>query len=94
MKKYLVLFLLCVSTVCFAQEAPPGVVISHLPGNSGKYIGSPSICILPNGDYVASHDEFGPKSTEWRSAITRIFSSTDKGANWKEISVINGLFPR
>jgi len=92
MNKYISLFLFCASFVCYAQETPPGVVISHLPGNGGKYIGSPSICILPNGDYVASHDEFGPSSNEWRSGITRIFHSSDKGSNWKEIAVINGLF--
>ena len=92
MKKYILLFFFCVTIVCFAQETPPGVVISHLPANGGKYVGSPSICILPNGDYVASHDEFGPASNEWRSAVTRIFHSSDKGVSWKEISVINGLF--
>ena len=30
----------------------PGVVIDHSPKSSGKYIGSPSIAILPNGDYL------------------------------------------
>ena len=88
----LALFLFCFSTVNFAQQNPPGVIISHLPGNGGKYVGSPSICILPNGDYVASHDEFGPQSNEWRSAVNRIFTSSDKGASWKEISKIQGLF--
>ena len=73
MKRFLILFLLFVSTVCYAQETPPGVIISHLPASGGKYVGSPSICILPDGGYVASHDEFGPSSNEWRSAVTRIF---------------------
>jgi len=31
-------------------------------------------------------------SNEWQSAITRIFTSSDKGVSWKEISVIQGLF--
>ena len=86
--------LFCISTVCFSQESPtpPGTVINHYPGNGGKYLGSPSISILPNGDYVVSHDEYGPESTEFRSAVTHIFTSSDKGANWKEISVIQGLF--
>lgn len=77
-----------------AQEKihPPGVVINHIPQSTGKYIGSPSICILPNGDYVASHDEFGPKSTEFRSAITHIFTSSDKGITWRKISTIDGQF--
>ena len=92
MKKFISLFLLCVSTVCNAENSPPCVIVNHFPGNSGKYVGSPSLCILPNGDYVASHDEFGPESTEFRSAVTHIFSSSDQGSSWKEISVIQGLF--
>lgn len=70
----------------------PGVIITHSPASSGKYIGSPSLAILPNGDYVASHDFFGPKSTEHTSAISRIFKSSDKGKTWKQISEIDGQF--
>ncbi len=81
-----------ISVFCRAQDTPPGIVVDHLPKTTGKYIGSPSICILPNGNYVASHDEFGPKSSEFQSAVTKIFRSSDKGLTWKEISVINGLF--
>ena len=87
-----ILLILCVSTVCFSQETHPGVIINHFPKSSGKFIGSPSICILPNGDYVASHDEFGPESNEFRSAVSHIFNSSDKGISWKEVSVMRGLF--
>ncbi len=41
----------------------PGVVIDHSPARTGQYIGSPSIAILPDGSYVASHDLFGAGST-------------------------------
>lgn len=74
------------------KEHPPGIVINHIPKSAEKYIGSPSICVLPNGDYVASHDEFGPKSTEFRSAITHIFTSSDKGNTWEKIATIDGQF--
>lgn len=70
----------------------PGHVIDHSPASSGIYIGSPSIAVLPNGDYVASHDEFGPKSAEHKSAITHIFRSTDRGETWDRISTIDGAF--
>jgi hypothetical protein len=70
----------------------PGVVIDHTPASSGIYIGSPSLAVLPNGDYVASHDEFGPKSTELSRAVSHIFQSHDRGANWKKISTIDGAF--
>ena len=93
LRTLIVAFCLCVSTVCFAQTPPPGVIISHIPaGNGGLYIGSPSICILPNGDYVASHDEFGTQSAEMHRAVTHVFRSSDRGVTWEKISVIHGLF--
>lgn len=70
----------------------PGVVITHSPAASGQYIGSPSLAILPNGDYVASHDFFGPKSTEHTSAVSRIFGSSDKGTTWRQLAEIDGQF--
>ncbi len=78
-----------------SPQAPaqvPGVVIDHSPKSSGIYIGSPSIAILPGGDYVASHDEFGPKSTERQRAITRVFRSSDKGKTWTHAGDILGQF--
>ena len=70
----------------------PGVVIDHSPVASGIYIGSPSLAVLPDGVYVASHDEFGPKSTELSRAVSHIFQSRDRGANWKKIATIEGAF--
>ncbi len=70
----------------------PGVVIDHSPASSGQYVGSPSIALLPNGDYVASHDLFGPKSSEHTSAITAVFRSEDRGENWKRVAQIDGAF--
>ncbi len=70
----------------------PGTVIDHLPASGKTYIGSPSVCILQNGDYLASHDCFGPASTEHTQALTFIFRSSDKGRSWKKISEINGQF--
>jgi len=70
----------------------PGVVVDHIPAKSGIYIGSPSICILPNGDYIASHDHFGPESNEHEQALTSVFRSTNKGRSWEKISEIHGQF--
>src|SRR5215204_4691917 len=41
----------------------PGVVIDHQPASTGIYIGSPSITVLENGDYIAKHDEIGVAAT-------------------------------
>ncbi|MGO3807331.1 MAG: sialidase family protein [Sphingobacterium sp.] len=81
----------CLPVVLFAQGVPGNVVV-HEPATSRKYIGSPSLAILPNGDYVASHDFFGPESSEWQQAVTRIFISKDKGKKWKQVNTIHGAF--
>jgi formylglycine-generating enzyme len=70
----------------------PGVVIDHSPAGSGKYIGSPSIAILPGGDYVAVHDLFGPKSNENVSAVTCVFRSRDRGKTWRHACDVQGAF--
>lgn len=70
----------------------PGTVINHEAASAGKYIGSPGICIMPGGDYIASHDFFGPESDEFGKATTVVYISTDKGKNWARISEIKGQF--
>lgn len=70
----------------------PGVVVDYLPASSKTFIGSPSIVILSNGDYVASHDFFGPATTEHQEALTAVFRSSDKGKSWHKISEIKGQF--
>lgn len=65
-----------------AAVQPPGVVVDHQPASTHQYIGSPSIAILPNGDYVASHDFFGKGSTSTVSAVSRVFRSADRGHTW------------
>lgn len=84
------------SLMGFAQRKKtpevPGKVVAYMPGSEKQYIGSPSLCRLPDGDYLASHDFFGPKSTEHTSAISRVYRSADKGKTWKQIAEINGQF--
>lgn len=74
------------------HAAPPGTVIDYSPASSGLYIGSPSIVILPNGDYLASHDFFGPKSREFESPTTVVFSSGDRGESWRKVATLKSLF--
>ena len=70
----------------------PGVVIDHSPAATGLYIGSPSIAVLPDGDYVASHDFFGPQSDEFKRARSAVFRSHDRGRSWHKVSEIHGAF--
>jgi hypothetical protein len=70
-----------------AQAAPPGVVLAHSPAKSRQYIGSPGLAILPSGEYVASHDLFGPGSTKDQ---THVYASTDRGKTWAKRAEIKG----
>jgi hypothetical protein len=89
----LILFspVLAVPSVSQSSEVP-GIIINHVKASDGKYIGSPGICVLKDGSYIASHDYFGPQSSEYSKATTLIFKSSDKGKTWKRISEINGQF--
>ncbi len=59
---------------------------------SGLYIGSPSIAILEDGVYVASHDFFGPGSREHERGGTVIYRSENRGITWKQSAAIEGAF--
>jgi hypothetical protein len=70
----------------------PGVVVSHSPASSGIYLSSPSLIILPNGRYVATCDEFGPGSSEKTAAVTRVFTSRDRGRTWQALPKVTPAF--
>ncbi|MFD1628467.1 exo-alpha-sialidase [Pseudopedobacter beijingensis] len=80
----------------FSQSADyknvPGTVIAYREADGGQYIGSPGICILPNGNYIATHDLFGKQSTEFTSAISKVYLSVNKGKSWKEVATLEGQF--
>ena len=84
----------CLSVRAAEKPFPdvPGVVIAHSPAASGIFIGSPSLAVLPNGDYAASHDEFGPESSEHTAAVSHVFRSQDRGASWRRIATVRGQF--
>jgi hypothetical protein len=75
-----------------AVAPPPGIVIHHSPRTSGLYIGSPSLCVLPDGSYLASHDLFGPASKEHHLASGRLYRSGDRGETWSHVRDFEGFF--
>ncbi|MCU0455742.1 MAG: glycoside hydrolase [Bacteroidales bacterium] len=87
-----ILILICIYRLDSQESKVPGIVINYIPASTKVYIGSPSICILPDGTYLASHDHFGPVTIEHERALTTVFSSTDRGKSWNRISEINGQF--
>lgn len=67
----------------------PGVIIDHVPAATRQYVGSPSLVVLPNGVYIASHDVFGPGGT---SDHTVLFASSNQGTKWEKRAEISGQF--
>lgn len=76
-------------TVEVMYPPPPGIVISRSPDPQRVYVGSPSLAILPDGAYVASHDWFGSGTS---SDTTAVFVSHNRGLNWEPVAEIRGQF--
>lgn len=70
------------------QTPPPGVIIDKSPDFQRIHVGSPSMEILPDGTYVASHDWFG--SAYGDKKVTVVFQSKDRGATWHKIGEFAG----
>ncbi|HEY9248653.1 MAG TPA: sialidase family protein [Rariglobus sp.] len=83
---------LCTDAIVPNPGDPLRRVINHLQPDTGEYIGSPSIALLPDGALVVSHDFFGPRTTEHTSAVTWIFRSEDRGATWRRTARIEPAF--
>lgn len=75
------------TVVAWAADPVPGVVVDYSAAKTRQYVGSPGLAILPSGGYVASHDWFGPGST---NDTTVVFGSSDKGATWTKLAEVKG----
>ena len=64
----------------------PGTPIHHVAAATRRYVGCPSIVVLPSGSYVASHSYFGHGATNIDSFVYR---SDDRGATWRRIAEIH-----
>ncbi|NTZ05942.1 exo-alpha-sialidase [Burkholderia metallica] len=81
----------CATTAANADAVPvpPGEVIAHSPAATRVYLGSPSLALLPNGDYVASFDTFGAAAAPNRVSV---FTSHDKGATWSRLADVRDQY--
>jgi hypothetical protein len=77
----------------------PGVVVHRLPVPSladrlaGRaiYTASPSIAVLPSGEYVITDNLFGPRSGAERSGTTHVFRSRNRGLHWEQLAVLRDM---
>ncbi len=65
-------------------DNPPGTVIDASRAPKSLFLGAPSMEILPDGTYIASHDWFGLPATP----STAFFESKDRGEHWEKIAEI------
>ena len=69
-----------------------GVVVAHSPASTRVYLGSPGICILPDGTYLAKCDLFGPGAPRENGPVSQVFRSSDRGETWEPLCELQGLF--
>ena len=65
----------------------PGAVVDYSPNSATVYVGCPSIAIMPDGSYRASHSWFGGGTSNNQTVV---FSSYDDGKTWKTLAQITG----
>ena len=81
------ILLLSLTAAAVEASEPPGVVIDTSPDFDRVYVGCPSIAVLPDGSYVASHSWFGPGTDNDSLAV---FASEDRGRCWHHLADIKG----
>ena len=84
----LVTLFLLTSLVGSAKSLFPGKVIAESADPINIFLGSPSIAVLPDGTYVASHDWGGDKVS---GTYTSVYTSADKGLNWQLASTVKDM---
>ncbi len=75
-------------TVISYQEAPD--LLDRILDNE-VYPASPSITVMPDGSYIASHDLFY-ETGDSRNHYTWIYRSADQGQTWTKQTEIDGAF--
>ena len=68
-------------------QSVPSVVVHHSDKQTQRYVGCPSVQILADGSYVASHSYFGPGAANTDSFVYR---SLDRGSTWVRIAHVPG----
>ena len=83
------LFIVNISAVQSQSYNPdvPGRVINHKAASSGVFVGAPSITVMPDGNYVVSHNFTSiQKGDKGKVHKTAIFRSCDNGKSWNHLT--------
>jgi hypothetical protein len=77
----------------------PGVIVHRVPVPSplqrlfgrAVYTASPSIVVLPGGDYLIASNIFGSGSGADVSGTTFLHRSSDRGATWEDVAILKDM---
>ncbi len=69
----------------------PGIPVAYSPPSQGLYLGSPMLIRCGDGSLLASHDYYGPASTQNSAGQTLLYRSTDEGQTWQPLGDIRAL---
>jgi hypothetical protein len=78
-------------SICNMNKVP-GTVVAHSAQATQIYLGSPSICVLPDSNYVVSCDLNSTLAPYVDSPVTWVFLSGNKGKTWNKIATLQGQF--
>jgi hypothetical protein len=94
----IILSLLTVLIIAFTSYGQKidelGTVLAHSKASTKTYLGGPSIVILPDGTYVASHSLFGPESPSKKADAEKVtvYHSKNKGKSWKAVARLKNIY--
>lgn len=69
-------------------QALPGSVIAASSPATQRYLGSPSLVVMPDGSYLTSYNEFGPGAPKVPTGY--LMQSVDGGQTWTQIARLKG----
>ncbi len=72
------------------HRLPVPSLLERLAGRA-IYTASPSIAVLPSGNYVITDNLFGSGSGADHSGTTHVFGSSDRGRHWETLAVLRDM---
>ncbi len=77
----------------------PGTVLDYYElhyswgaSSPDRFISDPAICVLSNGNYIAAHAMSGKDYGTGDYRETKLFISSDQGANWSALATVGNIF--
>lgn len=90
-KRYLLGVFFAFFTLESIAQNVPGIIVTEAPVPGVSFVASPAIVILPNGDYLVSHDRYGTYF-KGKPSTTTVYISKNKGLTWAKQAEIPNMY--